>query len=278
VKTAIITGANGSMGEQITRALAKQDFHVIMACKREQEAVVLCEKIRKETQNPHMEFIHLDLSSFDSIRKFVADFSAKYQRLDVLGNNAGVLCHQPEETVEKVEKTIGINYLGHYLLTELLFPYMQNGTRIVNMVSLTYKYGNIDDDFFLLKKQPFNRFKFYSDSKLAFVHATLDWAEKWKENGITVNCADPGIVSTNIIRLGNPLLDVAADIFYRPFIRKPAKGADTFIFLAANEAVKDVTGTLFKNRMPQELHPKATNVLMRKSLLGQTEMALGKHK
>ena len=276
MKTAIITGANGSMGEQITRALAKQDFHVIMACKRKREALALCEKIRKETQNPHVEFIYLDLSSFDSIRKFVADFSAKYQRLDVLGNNAGVLCHHPEETAEKVEKTIGINYLGHYLLTELLFPYMQNGTRIVNMVSLTYKYGNIDDDFFSLKKQPFNRFKFYSDSKLAFVHATLDWAEKWKENGITVNCADPGIVSTNIIRLGNPLLDFAADIFYRPFIRKPAKGADTFIFLAANEAVKDVTGTLFKNRTPQNLHPKATDVLIRKSLQKQTEMVLGK--
>jgi NAD(P)-dependent dehydrogenase (short-subunit alcohol dehydrogenase family) len=278
VKTAIITGANGSMGEQITCALAKQDFQVVMACKRESEAVVLCEKIRKETSNPHIEVIHLDLSSFDSIKKFVADFSSKYQRLDVLGNNAGVLCHQPEETTEKVEKTIGINYLGHYLLTELLFPYMQNGTRIVNMVSLTYKYGNIDEDFFSLKKQPFNRFKFYSDSKLAFVHATLDWAEKWKEKGITVNCADPGIVSTNIIRMGNAWLDFAADVFYRPFIRKPAKGADTFIYLAVNEAVKEVTGTLFKNRTPQKLHPKLSNFLQRLSLQKQTEALLETHK
>jgi len=259
------------MGEEITRALAKQNFCVIMACKRTHEVLVLCEKIRKETNNPHVEFIHLDLSSFDSIQNFVADFSSKYQRIDVLGNNAGVLCHHPEETTEKSEKTIGVNYLGHYLLTELLFPYMQNGTRIVNMVSLTYKYGNIDSDFFSLRKKPFNRFKFYSDSKLAFVHATLEWAERWKEKGITANCADPGIVNTKIIRMGNTLLDFASDIFYRPFIRKPLKGADTFIYLATNEAVKDTTGTLFKNRTPQKLHPKATDIFARQSLQEQTQ-------
>ena len=270
MKTAIITGANGSMGEEITRNLAKQHFHVVMACKRAQESIVLCEKIRKETNNPNVEFIHLDLSSFDSIKQFVADFSSKYQQIAVLGNNAGVLCHHPEETAEKVEKTIGVNYLGHYLLTELLFPYMQNGTRIVNMVSLTYKYGNIDSDFFSLKKYPFNRFKFYADSKLALVHATLEWAEKWKEKGITVNCSDPGIVNTNIIGLGNVWLDFACDIFYRPFIRKPAKGADTFIYLATHDAVKNSTGTLFKNRKPQKLHPKATDISARQALLEQT--------
>ena len=277
MKTAIITGANGSMGEQITRALAKQNFQVVMACKRTQEATALCEKIRKETNNPYMEFIHLDLASFSSIKKFVADFASKYPRLDVLGNNAGVLCHHPELTAENVEKTIGVNYLGHYLLTELLFPYMQNGTRVVSMASLTYKFGNIDADFFSLKKQAFNRFKFYSDSKLALVHATLDWAERWKEKGITVNCADPGIVNTNIIRMGNTCLDFASDIFYRPFIRKPLKGADTFIYLATDEAVKNITGTLFKNRMPQSLHPIANNALMRRSLLNQTEEFLEKY-
>ena len=276
MKTAIVTGANGSMGEQITRALAKENFHVVMACKRRHESMVLCEKIRRDTNNPNVEFMHLDLSSFDSIRKFVAEFSSKHQWLDVLGNNAGVLCHHPAETAEKAEKTIGVNYLGHYLLTELLFPYMQNGTRIVNMASLTYRYGNIDSDFFSLKKRSFNRFSFYSDSKLAFVHATLEWAEKWKEKGITVNCADPGIVSTNIIRMGNVLLDFASDIFCRPFIRTPLKGADTFIYLTTSEAVKDVTGTLFKNRIPQELHPKVKDALSRQSLLEQTEKFFGK--
>jgi NAD(P)-dependent dehydrogenase (short-subunit alcohol dehydrogenase family) len=276
MKTAIVTGANGSMGEEITRALAKQNFRVVMACKRRQEAVVLCEKIREETRNPNVEFIHLDLSSFDSIKQFVSDFSSKYQELNVLGNNAGVLCRHPAETAEKAEETIGVNYLGHYLLTELLFPYMQNGTRIVNMVSLTYKYGEIDDDFFSIKKYPFNRFKFYADSKLALVHAALEWAEKWAEKGITVNCADPGIVSTNIIRMGNAALDFAADIFYRPFIRTPLKGADTFIYLATNEAVKDVTGTLFKNRMPLQWHAKANNISARQSLSEQTKKFLEK--
>jgi len=277
MKTSIVTGANGSMGEQITTALAMAGFQVAMACKQPQEAIVLCGKIREKTRNPHVEFMHLDLSSFASIKKFAAEFASKYQRLDVLGNNAGVLCRRPAETAEKAEVTIGVNFLGHYLLTELLFPCMQNGTRIVNMASLTYKYGKIEDNFFSLKKRPFNRFKFYSDSKLALVHATLEWAEKWKNKGITANCADPGIVSTNIIRMGNPLLDLATDIFYRPFIRKPAKGADTFIYLALNEGVKDVTGKLFKNRTPQILHPKVTDKFSRLDLLAQTEQFLNEH-
>jgi NAD(P)-dependent dehydrogenase (short-subunit alcohol dehydrogenase family) len=277
MKTAIVTGANGSMGEQITIALAKQNFQVVMACKKSQEAIDLCKKIREKTCNPNVEVIHLDLASFNAVKTFVSDFASAYQRLDVLGNNAGVLCHHPEETEEKAEMSIGVNYLGHYLLTELLFPYMQSGSRIVNMVSLTYKYGNIDNDFFSLKKYPFNRFKFYSDSKLAFVHAALEWAEKWKEKGITVNCADPKIVNTNIIRMGNVFVDFAADIFYRPFIRKPAKGADTFIYLAIDEAVKDVTGTLFKDRTPQKWHAKATDIQKRSELLAQTKLFIEKY-
>ena len=277
MKTAIITGANGGIGQQLSQAAAIAGYSVVMACKNKTESECICTQIKERTNCSSIEVMELDLASFTSIQRFVCEFQSKYGELDLLLNNAGVLCHTPQETEEHVEYTIGVNYLGHYLLTELLHPMMNKGAKVINTVSLMLRYGKIDADFFSFSPARFNRFSYYSDSKLALYYAALDWSERWANEGITVNCVDPGIVSTNIIRMGNKLIDKLCDVFYRPLIRTPRQGADTIIHLFTDKEKELITGKVFKSKNIKPIPLRLEENKQRDFLKEQTLEFLSKH-
>lgn len=244
MRLAIITGAAKGMGFEEAKAVAAKGFHTIMACHHPEAAEAKRQEIVRETGNEHVEVMGIDLSDLSSVRRFADEVKARFSRLDLLMNNAGTLEAGLHKTKDNLEQTVGVNYVGPYLLTRLLLPLMGEGSRIVNMVSLTYRYGSLDfPDFFLRgRKGSFWRIPIYSNSKLALTLFTFDLAERLKDKGITVNAADPGIVSTNIIRMHN-FIDPLTDIFFRPFIRTPRQGADTAIHLLLDEDKAGQTGT-----------------------------------
>ena len=277
MKLAIITGASGGMGQEEVRSVSKAGYEIIMACHVMEKALPVYEKLKAELGTP-ITLMHLDLASFEAIRKFVEEVKAKYNHIDLLLNNAGTLCHSPQQTAENIERTVGVNYLGHYLLTNALLPLMGDGTRIVNMVSLTYKYGKITENLFNpVAPKDFNRFTVYSDSKLAFFYFTLDAAEAWRARGIHVNCADPGIVSTNIIRMDNKVVDTLCDIFFRPLIKTPAQGAATMLYLALSDKTEDLSGECFKNCKKTKPKTSIVNNPQRELLRKMTKGLLEKH-
>ena len=147
-------------------------------------------------------------------------------------NDAGTMETGRHITEDGLERTVSVNYVGHYLLTRKLLPLMKEGSRIVNMVSCTYAIGRLDfPDFFTKgKKGAFWRIPIYSNTKLALTLFTIDLANRVREKGIVVNAADPGIVSTDIITM-HAWFDPLTDILFRPFIRTPRKGAATAIHL-----------------------------------------------
>ena len=244
MKLAIITGAGTGMGFEEAKAVAGKGFHTIMACHRPEAAEERRQEIVKATGNEHVEVVGIDLADLSSVRRFADEIKARFQHLDLLMNNAGTLETGLHITQDNMERTVQVNYVGPYLLTRLLQPLMGNGSRIVNMVSLTYRVGNLDfPDFFQRgRKGSFWRIPIYSNSKLALTLFTFDLAERLKDKGITVNAADPGIVSTDIIRMHN-FIDPLTDIFFRPFIRTPRQGADTAIRLLLDEDKATQTGT-----------------------------------
>lgn len=276
-KLAIITGANGGMGSTLIRDVAKAGYTVIMACRDLAKSTPIYEKIKNETQG-NIILKQLDLGSFDSIRNFAQDIKDNFQHIDLQLNNAGTLCHQPEQSAENYEKTVAVNYLGHYLLTNLLLPLMGPGSRIVNMVSLTVRYGHLKPTLFQpVDEKHFNRFSTYSDSKKAFFYFTLDAAEAWKDRGITVNCADPGIVSTNIIRMGNAVVDKLCDLFFRPLIKTPTQGASTMLRLALDPSLEGQTGGFYVNKKLKKVSPKIVNSPEREMLRQLTVEIMAKH-
>ena len=277
MSVAIITGADGGIGKVLTSALAKEGFTVVMGCRNRQKGNAVCQQIVQQTGNLEIEVIEIDLSSLDSVRQFVKEVYAKYSQIDVLLNNAGVLPHQYQTTKENVEYTIAVNYLGPYILTEQLFPLMAKGAKIVNTVSLMLRYGKINPNFLSSEVTHFNRFTYYSHSKLALYYASLEWSEKWKNKGITVNCVDPGIVNTNIIRMGNKFIDKLCDVFYRPLIRTPKQGADTIVYLATENKHNYVTGKVFKNRKIKQIPSSVDNHFWKESLKKQTKEFMDKY-
>lgn len=272
-QVAIITGANGGMGREITKKVASAGYITIMACRSIKTATPVYEEIKKEVKGD-IRLMELDLASFISIKNFIAEIKEKYTHIDLLLNNAGVLCHTPQVTEENIEKTVGVNYLGHYILSHQLLPLMRQGTRIVNMVSLTYKYGKIDENLFKPVESDFKRFTIYSNSKLAFFYFTMNAAEAWKEKGITVNCADPGIVSTKMIRMGIKIIDDLCDIFFRPLIKSPSQGARTLLHLALSEDTKELTGQYFLNKKRAKVPSKILRHPQRHLLESMTQQLL----
>jgi NAD(P)-dependent dehydrogenase (short-subunit alcohol dehydrogenase family) len=270
-KIAIITGANGGLGKVHTKTLVNAGYEVIMACRNIPKSTQIYESIKAETGGS-IELFELNLASFTSIKNFAELIKSRYTEIDILLNNAGLLCHKSEVTEENFEMTVGVNYLGHYFLTYLLLPLMREKSRIVNMVSLTYKYGKISANIFNpLSNKEFRRFETYSNSKLALLYFTLDLAEELKGRGISVNCADPGIVSTNIIRMGINVIDYLCDRFFRPLIKTPEKGADTMLYLALSDEIKGKTGLYYVNRKNKKISESIINHPQRKILREQTE-------
>ncbi|WP_228423347.1 SDR family oxidoreductase [Butyricimonas faecalis] len=266
----IITGANGGMGKAITRAIAGTGVPVIMACRNVERAAEVRDEIVRETGNGRVELHRLDLASVASIRSFVDGLNGREVR--VLVNNAGIMCRDFSTTEDGVETTVGVNYMGTWLLTNWLLPNMGRSgrSRIINTSSVTCKMGKVGDHFFALDPEHYRRFKAYPDSKLAILMFTTELARRLQGRAITVNAVDPGVVNTGMITM-HRWYDPLADIFFRPFIKSPERGAMTAILLATSDRYANVSGGFFKSKRQVGLPQSALDVEACRKLWSQTE-------
>lgn len=276
-KLAVITGADGGMGMEITRAVAAAGYKVIMACRDPEIAEEKRQLIMRETGNIALEIVPVNLASLSSTASFANELLQRGEAITLLMNNAGTMETKRCITEDGLERTVSVNYVAPYLLTRKLLPLMGEGSRIVNMVSCTYAIGKLDfPDFFLRgKKGAFWRIPIYSNTKLALTLFTIALSKKVKEKGIIVNAADPGIVSTKIITM-HMWFDPLTDIFFRPFIRTPRQGAATAISLLLDEDAGKRTGTLNVSCHPKQLSEKFFHHVQMKELWDKTEEIVAK--
>jgi NAD(P)-dependent dehydrogenase (short-subunit alcohol dehydrogenase family) len=246
-KIAIITGACGGMGRKITEAVAKEGYITIMACHPNKKACSIYNEIKCITKGEVI-YEDLELASVESIEHFVSVIKEKYNRVDLLINNAGTLYPKNKTLDGKWDYTTMVNYFGHYLLTNKLLPLLNENAKIVNVCSLTYRYGKIYPQMFECGRNSWvQQVRNYSNSKLAMLYFTLDLADQLKEKNIAVNCSDPGIVGTKIVAMNNWFFDKFCAVFVRPFMKSPKNGAKTAIYLALNEEAGKISGGYFKN-------------------------------
>lgn len=276
-KLAVITGADGGMGMEITRAVAAAGYKVIMACRDPEIAEEKRQLIMRETGNIALEIVPVNLASLSSTASFTNELLQRGEVITLLMNNAGTMETRRCITEDGLERTVSVNYVAPYLLTRKLLPLMGEGSRIVNMVSCTYAIGKLDfPDFFLRgKKGAFWRIPIYSNTKLALTLFTIALSKKVKEKGIIVNAADPGIVSTKIITM-HMWFDPLTDLFFRPFIRTPRQGAATAISLLLDEDAGKRTGTLNVSCHPKQLSEKFFHHVQMKELWDKTEDIVAK--
>ena len=276
-KLAVITGADGGMGKEITRAVAEAGYHVIMLCYTLFKGEERKNQMILETGNKEIEVRQVDLSSMASVINVADGLLGRGKHIDLLMNNAGTMETGRHITEDGLERTVSVNYVAPYLLTRKLIPLMEKGSRIVNMVSCTYAIGHLDfpDFFHLGKRGGFWRIPVYSNTKLALTLFTVNLANRVKEKGIVVNAADPGIVSTDIITM-HMWFDPLTDILFRPFIRTPRQGAATAVHLLLDEDAGKRTGTLNASCRPKHLSGKYTRHVQMQELWNRTEKIVEK--
>ena len=268
-KTVLITGADGDIGSNTTKGIAEKGAQIIMACIDLEQAKPVLDKIVKETNNNNIELMQLDLSSQSNIRNFAENFISKYPVLDVLINNAGIFSLKRFETEDGLERTIGINYFGPFLLTHLLLPIIQKSKqgRIINISSDSYKQAKFDLDD-LQSKIKYKGMGAYPSSKLALILFAQELAEKLKTTNITVNAVHPGHVSTGIWNMWeNPKWYQSLIVrILNMFFISPEEGAQTSIHLATSDEVQNITGKYFSKKKSVQVNSKYNTLEIQKKL------------
>ncbi|QCK16572.1 oxidoreductase [Mangrovivirga cuniculi] len=203
-KIAIVTGANVGLGKETCSFFLEKKIKVIMACRNPEKAEKAKEELQKRHSDGEIEIMEIDLADLDSVSSFTRSFHLKYDRLDFLINNAGVMFPPYQTTVQGFELQFGVNYLAHFKLTSLLYDLLSKteGSRVVTLSSLAHAWGDIyfDDLNFL---RGYDKRKAYSQSKLACLMFAYELQRRIDKKGNlspSSLAAHPGISSTNLGR------------------------------------------------------------------------------
>lgn len=200
-KTALITGANSGIGFYATLGLAQAGANVILACRNAQKAAQAVAQI-----GPHARFEQLDLADFDSIHAFAQRLHNQTDKLDLLVNNAGVMAPPTRQTTKQgFELQFGVNFLGHFLLTSLLWKQLGNAPapRVVQVASVAHRRGRLNWDD-LQSERSYHGWNAYRQSKLAMLVFAQVLARKAVQHNWPVCsvAAHPGIAATELVRNG----------------------------------------------------------------------------
>ncbi len=247
-KICMITGATSGIGRETAIALAGLNYSIILVGRNENKCQITRKHIIQRTGNQQIDFLTADFADLSQIRNLANEFIKKYPKLDILINNAGVYLMTRFVSVDGYEKTFAVNHLAHFLLTNLLLEKLKTSpaARIINVSSMAHDKRNINFDD-LSSEKNYNGLYAYSRSKLANILFTYELARLLKDTNITVNAFHPGFVATNFGK-NNGLVRFILRRMIKRGALSPAEGADTGIYLATLQEVKQVSGKYFVNK------------------------------
>lgn len=256
-KICIITGANSGIGKSTAIGLAKMNATIVMMCRNKERGEEAQKKIIELTGNKKVDLLLCDLSSQESIRKFVSEFKSKYQKLHVLINNAGVMLSKRVISLDGFEMNFTVNYLAPFLLTNLLLDVLKKSapSRIINVSSAAHRMAKMDFDDLQSERMKYRLFKIYGVSKLALMLFSYELSRKLEGTSVTVNTVHPGLVNTN---LGQDQSSFSKG-FGKLFFKKPEKGAETSIYLASSQEVEGITGKYFAKKEQKQSSEESYN-------------------
>jgi NAD(P)-dependent dehydrogenase (short-subunit alcohol dehydrogenase family) len=200
-RTFVITGANSGIGLAAARALARVGARVVIASRDAGRAAAALDQIRAESPRAEVETASLDLASLASVRACAGELRARFSKIDVLVNNAGIMAIPRRETADGFEMQFGTNHLGHFALTGLLLDRITD--RVVNVSSTMHRRGKMRFDD-LQGQKSYAKWGAYGQSKLANLLFTYELKRRLAQAGSPVKsvACHPGYASTNLQGVG----------------------------------------------------------------------------
>ncbi|PRW60169.1 retinol dehydrogenase 13 [Chlorella sorokiniana] len=257
-QVALITGGNTGIGFETAKALLQRGYYVVLGCRNKDKAEAARARLKELVPTSRgIEVAIFDLADLATVRAWAQRAQDFGLPLDVLVNNAGVMACPQMETQDGFEYQLGVNHLGHFLLTNMLLPLLSTAdrpSRIVNVSSAAHYFGHIDFDDLQSRRQ-YNPWKAYGQSKLANVLFTYELERRLPlAANCTANTLHPGVVNTELARYllpeqtawwQAPLLEVS-----KAFALTPEQGAQTSIYLASSPEIAAVSGKYFDKCKP----------------------------
>ena len=274
-KTIIITGANSGIGKAAAIQLAQLGAHIVMMSRSRERGEKALQEIRTASGSDRLELILVDIASQQSVREAVAEFLGRHSQLDVLIHNAANFDHRqkaPVMTPDGLENVFATNHVNIVLMTDLLLDTLKRSapSRIITVASkglITYPFLDIEFDN-LNGEKKFSMQHAYYHAKQAQVMFTFDLAERLKGSGVTVNCVRVGNVAIPDTRLDH-LPSWLVKIYHakRKFAMTPEKMAETYVWLAVDPSVENVTGGYWDApSVPVKANKNAYNLETRRQL------------
>ncbi len=273
-KVALVTGGTSGIGKATAMAMAAMGADVVVVGRDRERGEGAAAEIRAQTC-ARVDLALADLASQAGVRELAEVFKVRYDRLDVLVNNAGLVQSTRTETPDGLETTFATNHLAAFLLTNLLLDMLKESapSRVVTVASEAERWGNIDFDDLQSKKR-YRGFPVYGMTKLANIMFTYELAERLEGTGVTATCMHPGAVNTRFGANNSGPMTILFRAF-KPFMRTPEQGADTVIWLAASPEVEGVSGRYYADRKPIEPKKIANDPEARRRLWEESERLTG---
>src|ERR671910_1521920 len=262
--TILVTGATDGLGKRVALELADRGATVLVHGRSRERCETVLKEVRRGTGSEGARYYLADLSSLSEVRRLAEEILSEHDRLDVLVNNAGIIAREREETVDGVELTFAVNYLAHFLLTNLLLPLLLGSApaRIVNVASAGQSPVNFRD---VMLKQGYGGMKAYTQSKLAQVMFTFELAERLRGTGVTVNALHPAtLMDTKMVR----------ETFGRS-MSTVEEGAEATVRLAVSPELEGITNRYFDGTREARADSQAYDEKARKRLWALSEDLCG---
>jgi NAD(P)-dependent dehydrogenase (short-subunit alcohol dehydrogenase family) len=247
----LITGANSGLGKATALQLAAMGATVVMVCRSRERGKAAQDEIITRSGNSTVDLLLADLSSQQSIRQLVQTFTAKYDRLHLLINNAGNSFNQRALTIDGIERSFATNHLAPFLLTNLLLDTLKGSVpaRIINVgtrFNTTLQFNDLQ-----YEKRRYNGLQAYAETKLGNIMFTYELARRLYGSGVTVNCVHPGVFKSNLGSNNGEqepwFLRVISWLGQR-ILPDPERAAERVLYLAVSPEVEGVSGKYFGDK------------------------------
>ena len=246
-KTALVTGASSGLGFEVSAKLASLGAELVLVARDRRRGEEAVATIKKRSGSNAVSLMLCDFASLTQIRRLAGDVVASRSKLHILVNNAGSVNAKREVTEDGIERTLAVNHLAPFLLTNLLLELLKRSApaRVVTLASIAQARGDMPFDDLQFERGGYAIMRAYARSKLANVLFTRELARRLAGAGVTANCLHPGAVATNIWSHApwyvRPLLAMA-----KLFMISPEQGADAIVYLATSPDVEGLTGDYYE--------------------------------